>query len=363
VFNFERMDLARRRRGFTKAELADAIGLSPRVLTAYERGEYAPTPSTIDKLSHVLRYPPEFFFGLTLDEPPIDASSFRALSNLTAKQRDQAIGAGAFSLALSDWIDKHFRLLEPKVPQLEGVDPETAAAAVRSEWGLGERPIRNMIHVLEAHGVRVFSLTEENLSVDAYSFWRGDLPYVFLNTMKSAERSRMDAAHELGHLVLHWKGGVRGRDSEHEAQQFGSAFLMPRDSVLAEAPRGGRLDQIIRAKSRWGVAAASLTYRMHKLGLLSDWQYRAVFLAISREGYRTNEPNGAQRETSQVLGKVFKALREEGRTMAEVAYELTIPLDDLRDMLFGLTLTPVDGVSDPVERPTKKQEQPELWLV
>ena len=298
-----------------------------------------------------------------LDEPPLDASSFRALSNLTAKQRDQAVGAGALSLALSDWIDKQFRLPEPKVPQLEGVDSETAAAAVRSEWGLGERPIRNMIHVLEAHGVRVFSLTEENLVVDAYSFWRGHLPYVFLNTMKSAERSRMDAAHELGHLVLHWKGGARGRDAEHEAQLFGSAFLMPRGSVLAAAPKGGRLDQIIEAKRRWGVAAASLAYRMHKLGLLSDWQYRAIFTEIGREGYRTNEPGGAQRETSQILGKVFKALREEGRTMAEVARELAIPPDDLRNMLFGLTLTPVDGALDGAERAARGRDQPQLRLL
>ena len=33
--------------------------------------------------------------------------------------------------------------------------PETAAEAIRSEWGLGERSIPNLIHLLEAHGVRV----------------------------------------------------------------------------------------------------------------------------------------------------------------------------------------------------------------
>lgn len=282
------------------------------MLTTYENGDYEPRASTIAKLSDVLRFPANFFYGETLDEPPLDGSSFRALSNLTARQRDQALGAGALALALSDWIEEHLRLPEPSIPQLDGVDPETAAAAVRSEWALGERPIRNIIHLLEAHGVRVFSLAEENQTVDAFSFWRGHLPYVFLNTMKSAERSRMDGAHELGHLVLHSKGGARGRNAEQEAELFGSTFLMPRGSVLAEAPRGARLDQIIRYKRRWGVSTVGLTYRMHKLGLLSDWQYRALFVEIGKKGYRTSEPDGIQRETSQVLGKVLNALRDEG---------------------------------------------------
>jgi Zn-dependent peptidase ImmA (M78 family) len=38
----------------------------------------------------------------------------------------------------------------------------------------------------------------------------------------------MDATHELGHLVMHWRhDGVKGRKAEEEAQHFGSAFLMP----------------------------------------------------------------------------------------------------------------------------------------
>jgi Zn-dependent peptidase ImmA (M78 family) len=204
-----------------------------------------------------------------------------------------------------------------------------------------------MTHLLEARGVRVFSLAEETLVVDAYSFWRGTVPYVFLNTMKSAERSRMDAAHELGHLVLHWKGGARGRDAEQEAEMFGSAFLMPRGSILAEAPRGARLDQIITAKHKWDVSAAGLTYRMHKLGLLTDWQYRTLFTDLSSKGYRANEPDGGKRETSQVLDKVFKAVREDGLTMRDVGQQLAIRLEDLASMLIGLMLMPMSGgVSD-----------------
>ncbi len=362
VFNPTRLDLARRRRGLTKAALAKATSLSLRTLSHYHAGTREPGTTATTKLADALRFPWEFFYGPTLEEPSADGASFRALSTLTARQQGQARAAGALAWALSDWISASFTVPDPDIPRYRGVDPETAAVAVRSEWGLGEKPVRNMIHLLEAHGVRVFSLTEDTVEMDAFSAWRGNTPYVFLNTMKSAERSRMDAAHELAHLVLHTKGDVRGREAEKEADLFGSAFLMPQGSILAEAPRGGRLNQIIEAKRRWMVSAANLTYRMHKLGLLSDWQYRVLFMEIGRKGYRTHEPNGAQGETSQVLAKVFKALREDGMTMGQVARKLNILPDELSKAVFGLVLTPVmgGGITD---KNTPQQEGPRLRLV
>ncbi|NTZ43826.1 ImmA/IrrE family metallo-endopeptidase [Altererythrobacter sp. SALINAS58] len=44
--------------------------------------------------------------------------------------------------------------------------------------------------------------------VEAFSFWSGFRPFVFLDSDKtSGARERFDAAHELGHLVLHcWFG-------------------------------------------------------------------------------------------------------------------------------------------------------------
>jgi hypothetical protein len=65
--------------------------------------------------------------------------------------------------------------------------------------------------LLEARGIRVFSLTEPCFELNAFSHWVAVTPFVFLNTMKTAESSRFDAAHELGHLVLHRHGAPQGR--------------------------------------------------------------------------------------------------------------------------------------------------------
>jgi Zn-dependent peptidase ImmA (M78 family)/DNA-binding XRE family transcriptional regulator len=342
-FNFSRLDVARRRRGMTKTKLADAAGIAPRTLRAYEQGERELTDEARAALIAAVAFPPEFFTGDDIDEPSLDGVSFRSLKSMTGRQRDQAHGSAVLATRLADWITERFDLPEVSVPRLRGEDPERAADAVRAAWGLGIKRAPNMVHLLEAHGVRVFSLAEEYKEVDAFSFWRGGVPFVFLNTYKSSEHSRMDAAHELGHLVLHYWGGPGGREAEDQAKTFGSAFVLPRRSVLADAPRGGSARQIIRAKRRWNVSAMALAYRMRKLDLLTEWQVRSAYIELTRLGYRESEPDGGPRESSRMLAKVFAALRDDGMTKSDVARTLDIPLAELDKIVFGLVMTQLDG--------------------
>ncbi|MBN9494253.1 XRE family transcriptional regulator [bacterium] len=325
----------------TKRELADAIGVSTSVMRAYERGEKSPRQPTRRRMADVLKFPVGFLEADDLDELSVEGTSFRSLSRLTSQRRERALAAGNLALAFSGWLDEKFRLPDVDVPRHHDVTPEVAAALVRNAWLLGERPIANMVNLLEAHGVRVFSLADDCHELDAFSTWHKERPFVFLSRAKSTERSRMDAAHELGHLVLHWQGGLReGRTHEREAEQFAAAFLMPRGDVLAQAPRRPKLADIIRAKLRWKVSVAALVYRMHRLGMITDWQYRALFVELSKEGYREYEPNGVPPEQPQVFDKVFAALRSEGVTLADVASELLITPTELRRTIFGLVSVP-----------------------
>lgn len=251
--------------------------------------------------------------------------------------------AGALAVELSKWIECRFELPEPNVPSLRGYAPEEAADALRAEWGLGQRPINNMVHLLEAHGVRVLSLPADSSSVDAFSLRDGKTPFVFLTTQKSGERGRMDAAHELGHLTLHQHMPPAGREAELEADRFASAFLMPRGSVIANAPRTPTLSHLIRLKQNWMVSVAALVHRLHSLQLISDWHYRTLCIELSTQGFRRNEPNGIPRETSQVLNKVFATLRTEGIPRVAIARELNIETEELEALVFGLVMSSVPG--------------------
>jgi len=340
AFNPSRLTLARRRRGLTMTRLAELIGVEPRSISAYEKGEFSPDPDKREQFARVLRFPVRFFCGDDLEELSPDTASFRALSKMTAAQRDMALGAGAIALLFNEWIEERFELPAANLPDLsrEG-SPEAAAASVRQLWGIGELPVKNVVHLLESKGVRVFSLSIDAAAVDAFSLWHDNTPFVFLNTTKSAEHSRFDAAHELGHLILHRHGEPQGQEAERDAHTFAAAFLMPRGSVLAQAPKFAMIDNLLKLKKYWTVSVAALAYRLHAVGILSEWHYRQLCIELSSRGYRKQEPEEAPRETSQVLAKVFAALRDESVTKRSIAAELHITSDEIEQLVFGLIVT------------------------
>lgn len=343
TFNPERLDLARRLRGLTKQSLVQSTGLSRRSLAGFFAGENEPKPDSAQRLADALDFPVRFFYISEFRAIPATAPSFRARSSMTRRQRDQAFAAGELGLCLSHWIDERFRLPPVDIASHDDEDPEAAAMAVRARWDLGFRPIKNMVRLLEAHGARVYALAEDMKQVDAYSFWSPSRqPFVFLNMSKSAERSRMDAAHELGHLVMHpWGGTLRSAHKESQANRFASALLMPAGSVLARVPRNPPLAQIVRAKAYWKVSASALTYRLQQAGLLSDAQRKQLWADIGYTGYRTNEPNPLNRETSLALAQVFGHLRRRHVSVMRIADEIAVNPEDLTRLLRGLVRLPL----------------------
>ncbi len=270
-------------------------------------------------------------------------ASFRSLARMSAGTREAALASGSIAMLIYNWIEQRFALPALDLPDLREENPETAAVALRHEWGLGERPIRNMIHLVESKGIRVFSMAEESTDVDAFSVWCGQTPFMFLNTQKSAEHSRFDVAHELGHLALHRRTGLHGKEAEHEANRFASAFLLPRSGVLAHAPVIPTVRALIRLKRQWIVSVAALAHRLHALEVIKEWHYRHLCIEIARCGYRKREPDGAPREMSLLLGKVFQNLRNEGVSKADVARDLKLYPGDLSEAIFGLVVSGLPG--------------------
>jgi len=332
------------RRGLTITGLASKIRVDSRSVSAYEHNEFAPSDSMVQILSECLDFPKEFFFGDDIDTPFVGDVSFRSLSKMSAGRRDAALSASVIGFMLNDWVQKKFETPKLNLPDLRDKTPEAAAEELRYHWGLGQHPVRNMVRLLEANGVKVFSLAEDTADIDAYSLWRDDSPYVFLNTLKSAEHSRFDAAHELGHLVLHRHGCPGGQLAEREADTFASAFLMPRDSVLATAPRIANLPALIEYKKKWLVSLSAIVYRLHKINMTSDWHNRMLCIEISKKGYRKSEPNSIQRETSILWNKVLSELRSENVTLNSIAKDLFVSKDEIKKLVFGLVLLDVGNI-------------------
>lgn len=344
MLNTSRLTAARKRQGWTITRLSQESGLSTKTLSSYENDHHEPGEANLLRLAEALQVTPSFLTADDLDEIPLDAVSFRAFSKMTARTRDRGLASARIALLLDEWIKERFNLPQPDVPSLTGRDPEIAAQEVRARWGLGEQPIRNVIHLLEAHGVRVFSLTQDNRELDAFCTTWHKKPYIFLATNKSAERGRFNAAHELGHLVLHGEDHIpHGQASEDEANRFAASLLMPRSSVLAQGLRNAPADRLLQAKKKWGVAAMAMAHRANEMGLMSEWSYRTACVDLSRMGYRRGEPGGLPKESSQLLTKVVQQLAANGIGIKDVATDIGVTPAEVRAHMFGLAPTSIAG--------------------
>ncbi|MBV5292854.1 MAG: XRE family transcriptional regulator [Curvibacter lanceolatus] len=355
--NPKQITFARVRRRLTKAQLAKELGVTSRSLQNYETGASAPDLELLARIAELLNFPRQFFF-IDEDMPEINehAVSFRKLSKMTDGVKACAFAAGAIAFKVNQWVEDRFSLPQADLPDLSDLGPEEAAATLRRAWGLGNAPIPNMVHLLESKGIRVFSLTEETREVDAFCTWYEGKPFVFLNTIKSAERSRFDAAHELGHLVRDiysmQHGQAHGPEMERQADAFASAFLMPKESVEANRPPAYTTKYLMKLKHYWGVSLAALAYRFNSLELVSEWNYRSLCIEIAKSGYRTNEPEPMEREISQLLTKVFDILHSRKQGRREIAESLSISVDEINALTFQLTnLSVVSGTADVVSAP------------
>ena len=340
MFNPARVELVRLRLGLTKIGFAERLGVDRKTIQRFLAGRAELSTDCQEQLVCISGYPKQFFLKSPPEYPNPDGVSFRSLRSLTAGSRNAAIAAGALAFELDDWISERYELpthtLTPE--RVTANQPAAAAVQLRAMWGIGMRPIGNMINLLEAHGVRVFSLVEETRHLDAYSMWRNDKPYMFLNTIKTTERSRFDAAHELGHFILHRHTGSTHSSAETEADAFASAFLMPEEDLRAEFRWVNGLHEIIEKKRRWGVSAAALSYTLNKMGKVSDWRYRGYCIELGKLG-RGVEPKPMPPETSQVWTKVLTDLWRQKISLSRLADCLAIPEQEIHSLLFGIVST------------------------
>ena len=368
--NPSQITFARVRRRQTKAQLAKALGVTSRSIQNYESGASAPDADTLAKLAKLLNFPQQFFF--IEEKMPVigeHAASFRSLSKMSDAMKNCALSAGSIAFKINDWIEERFNLPQADIPDLSDLCTEDAAATLRRHWNLGNAPIPNMVHLLESKGVRVFSLAEEAREVDAFCTWHDGKPFIFLNTMKSAERSRFDAAHELGHLVRDvysmQHGMHHGPEMERQANEFAAAFLMPRESVVSSRPPAFTIKYLMKLKSYWGVSLAAIAYRYRALDQLTEWTYRNLCIEMGRNQYRTNEPEPMERERSQLLTKVLDHLKSHQRGASEIAQSLCINVEEINALTFKLTrLSVVAGTGTSPTAPSNSfKQQTKLRLV
>lgn len=341
-FNPESLKIAREFRGYKKNELAIKLNITPSAITQFEKGEAKPTSQTLAELCSVLRFPASFFTK-QLELPLITHENchFRSLMSCSQIERRRMVAAGNLIGKIVKFVDERIELPSEQVSSSISYGAETAneieeaAEKVRRDWGLGLGPIDNVIHLLEAKGILVFRLLEESKKLDAFSLWQGKRPFIFLNSEKgSASRSRFDPSHELGHLILHSEYLPGNKVQEFQANQFASAFLMPRETFLKECPHRLVWNHFLELKQRWKVSLAALVRRAKDLKIISEDTYKRANVQIQKNGWKYNEPSEPEIEIPTILPQAVELLSESGWSLSRIADELSISESDLRWLIF-----------------------------
>lgn len=201
-------------------------------------------------------------------------------------------------------------------------------------WGLGRGPISDVVALLERRGVLPIEVEGHSERLDAFSVWAGRQPVVFLSTVKeSASRRRFDAAHELGHLLMHVDVSPGDPALEKEADAFASAFLLPRSTFAAECPRRLSWPHLRELKRRWKVSLAAMVRRAYDLGIYSEATYRRSYMQLNKRGWRENEPEEPTMERPRVLREVIHLLERAGYPRSQVAERVHLHVPDLVGLL------------------------------
>jgi Zn-dependent peptidase ImmA (M78 family)/transcriptional regulator with XRE-family HTH domain len=361
----ERLTEAREALGLTKIALSELLGVSPMAISQYESGPQTPRPDVLDRIIEKLSYPRSFFLRSTFADE-LDPIFWRSNASATKIARQRALRRLKWVKQITDYVLAYFDLPKVAFPDfgvtednfrgLTSDQIEQYALGLRSHWNFGLGPIPDLLLELENSGAIVARMNMGAETLDAFSQWSSkfDLPFVLLGKdHASAVRSRFDAAHELGHLVLHKKIDRRRVNSkedwkllEQQAHRFAGAFLLPSKSFCDElwAPT---LDSLLSLKDRWRVSVSMMIVRSRHLGIIDEFDAQRLRINYNRRGWRTEEPLDAvlKHEEPRVLRRSFEGLVQEGiRSKAQLLDDLALPAREVEE-LSGLPPGYVSGLN------------------
>ncbi|UBU13996.1 helix-turn-helix domain-containing protein [Nonomuraea gerenzanensis] len=311
------MTIARQLRRRRKNELAREVGVTPAAITQYELGQAKPSPGVVSKLALALAMPADFF-RIGHPEEAISPAHFRSLRATTQLERDEVIAFGKLAMRFVSAIERYVDLPAVNLPREDlpheptKADVAAIAQSARRALGVESGPIPHVIRLLESYGVVVLQLPNASRRVDAFSHWHGSRATVFMNPLKNDKpRSRFDAAHEAGHLIMHRDLEPGSRIIENQAHDFAAEFLAPAEEIVQEFPRTLDWEHLAILKRRWGISLKALVYRAHSLGIFRDTTYRRAMITLSQWG--DPEPfDIGSRETPVLMTKAMEVCRDIG---------------------------------------------------
>ncbi|MBO9177048.1 ImmA/IrrE family metallo-endopeptidase [Rhizobium sp. 16-488-2a] len=292
------------RRILSKKALATAMSVNPSTVTRWEDGSSAPDAEALSALASQLHVRREYFLRpVAHSDRPL---FYRTLSSTLVKDLNYQESQMRWLQEISGIVEHYVDFPEIDIPdvlngtsykQLRDEDIEQIASDMRVRWGIGEGPCIDMMPLLERIGCIVASIEMGTAKLDGLCSWTSgsERPHILLSTDKmSFPRRQMDAAHELGHAILHrnvtedeLKKDLK--EIERQAFRFASAFLMPATTYSYEV-KSPSLASLLSLKERWRVSVKAQIRRLSDLDLIPSEYATSLYKLYSAKGWSREEP-------------------------------------------------------------------------
>ncbi|UTD26124.1 ImmA/IrrE family metallo-endopeptidase [Bradyrhizobium sp. WD16] len=319
-------------RDLSQVSLAQLMGRSSSAsISRWLRGEQAPEPLGLTELSRALNLPTAYFLA---PQPQHGDFPFfyRSMAAATKAARRKAAARMRWGQDISLTVQNAVDIPKCNVPDFVGDRDfrtisdkmiEDIALRCRHFWGLGDGPISDLHQLLENNGIVIIHDELEAATMDGVSSWSGvdGRAYIYVAIDKpSAVRVRFNAAHELGHILLHrhvdrttLTKAEEFKLIEHQAHLFAAAFLLPANSFAGELT-SPTLSAFHALKERWKVAIGAMIKRCDTLGITKGEYTLRLWKHYSARGWRTCEPldDILQFEEPRILSRSIRLLADQG---------------------------------------------------
>ncbi|WP_339181220.1 XRE family transcriptional regulator [Paenibacillus sp. FSL H8-0317] len=307
--------------GYSRKQLSEQLGVTEQAVWQYENAYTSPKVPIVNELKRIFSVKSKYFYTKDMLTQRNNAANIDVMNIAYRSKVMNVISKTQTEAKHVEYLDTFInyitaqislptlniiQLREEAIEYMNHTDDDRTtqihyvAHLARQRLNMEPSTNENLMFRIEKSGVYVFekAIGEE---IDAYSLWtRNDRPFIILGNIKrSAVRRNFDIAHELGHLLLHYRLEFVNLDRkehkliENEANLFAGAFLLPEEefsSDMNDITYKTNPDQYLDLKNKWKTSLQVLGYRAAHLGMMEAKDHRNFYAAMHRRGYLEKEP-------------------------------------------------------------------------
>jgi Zn-dependent peptidase ImmA (M78 family)/transcriptional regulator with XRE-family HTH domain len=322
----------------TKKELAEQVHVSPMAISNYENGKRKPDMELLKHMAKILGVRVSDFLAVRNDKLVFCHGDFRKNSKLSDTHQKYV------RESVEEYFNRFMTIVEilggevlPDAPPTKKLplssDCESNASLLRQHLNLAsDGPIDNLIEILENKGILIYLCEIDN---DRFSGMNGLVngrPYIVVNHYMSPERKRSTIVHELSHLMFIWPDNMNDRKIEEMSTAISGAFLFPKRDALRELGihRTAISKDMLLVAQEYGISMFMLVKRAQLSGIVSENIAKGFYIAVSKAGWRKNEPVRIDKETPSLFEQlVYRAVNENEISIQKGAELLKFPYDEV----------------------------------